>query len=465
VHFSLSFTPYTGLVNLKDDRVPESLKQPLNLSTLTTWHLQAGILLAGLLFALSSHAQERRILCNEGLGSFSTEFKSGVTVKVGASKRNGTFASRTCDATFSWGKNEIPVVRGALQVDIDVLGADLGFGVPVIAFQVRDSSTEVGMTYKVFSLVGGPKLLQTITGGNYYNAQDVKLEDRNEIWTDDAAVIDGFEGVPFSSYDFAPMVVLRFEKRRLIDVSFEYQTHFDRQIAQVKAQLGAQALSEFKQSDGKLLSNSHLPMRDLFGLQATKVKVLEIVCAYLYSGRKEEAYRFLSEMWPPADLDRIRASLDDMRRSGILRQVDVEARPGVRAPWKSHAVIFDMVTVSRRTIDDASNIMSVAENASGASAGRSGGTQTTVDVAPQFIYLGLTVRKNNSNAVPEAMVYLNLVIDSAGKVRSAKLDKGVSTGAAVAAEITAASTWNFIPAFKMGHAVACQMRLGVSLQQ
>jgi hypothetical protein len=445
--------------------VSGSLRQYLKSSKSVACHGHSGILLTVFFFAMSSYGQEQRILCNEGLGSFSTQFKSGVTVKVGASKRNGTFASRTCDATLSWGKKELPVARGALQVDIDVLGADLGLGVPVVAFQVRDSSREVGTTYKVFSLEDGPKLLQTITGGNYYNAQDVKLEDRNEIWTDDAEAIDGFEGLPFSSYDFAPSVVLRFEKRRLIDVSFEYQPNFDSQIAQVKARLGAQALSEFKQSDGKLLPNSRLPMRDLHELRATKVKVLEIICAYLYSGRKEEALSTLSEMWPPADLDRIRTSLDDMRRHGILRQVDVEARPGVRAPWKRHAVIFDMVTVSRKTLSDANDILSMAENAPGAPTHRSGETQTTVDVAPQSIYLGLTVRRNNSNALPESMVYLNLVIDPAGKVRSVKLDKGVSRGAAEAAEISAASTWNFIPAFKMGHAVACKTRLGVTLQQ
>lgn len=427
-------------------------------------HGHSGILLTVFFFAMSSYGQEQRILCNEGLGSFSTQFKSGVTVKVGASKRNGTFASRTCDATLSWGKKELPVARGALQVDIDVLGADLGLGVPVVAFQLRDSSREVGMTYKVFSLVeGGPKLLQTIIGGNYFNAQDVKLEDRNEIWTDDEAAIDGFEGLPFSSYDFAPTVVLRFEKRRLIDVGSEYQIYFDRQIAQIKAQLGAQALSEFKQSDGKLLSNSSLPIRDLLALRATKIKVLEIVCAYLYSGREEEALRSISEMWPEADVDRIRTSLEDMRRHGILRQADVGPKPGVRAPWKSHAVIFDMVTETRRTVEDANNIMSVVENASGAH--HSGETQTTVDVAPQPIYLGLTVGKNYGHAVPESMVYLNLLIDPAGKVRSAKLDKSVSRGAAEAAEIRAASTWNFVPAFKMGHAVACQTRLGVTPQQ
>jgi len=405
------------------------------------------------------------MLCNEGLGSFSSEFRSVVTVKVGASKRIGTFASRTCDATLRWGKSELSVVHGALQVDIDVMGADLGLGVPVVAFQRRDSAREIGMTYEVFSLDERPKLLRTITGGSYYNTQDVNLADRNEIWTDDAAVIDGFDGLPFSNYDFAPTVVLRFEKHRLIDVSSEYQSFFDRRIAQVKAQLGAQDIAFFKASDGALLSNSHLPMKELLQQRATKIKVLEIVCSYLYSGREEEAWHVLSEMWPATDVDRIRASLKDMQSRGILRQVEVGDKPGVRPPWKRHAVIFDTVTVSRKTLDEANNVRSIAGDAPGASVRREGETQTTVDFAPEPIYLGLIVRRDRGSTVPDSMVYLNLVIDAAGKVRSAKLEKNADHGAAEAAEISASSTWNFIPAFKMGRAVACQIRLGVLPQR
>lgn len=405
------------------------------------------------------------MLCNEGLGSFSSKFRDVVTVSVGASKRNGTFASRTCDATLRWGKSELSVVRGALQVDIDVMGADMGLGGPVVAFQMKDSAREAGMTYEVFSLDERPKLLRTITGGSYYITQDVKLADRNEIWTDDAAAIDGVDGLPFSSYDFAPAVVLRFEKQRLIDVSSEFQSFFDSRIARVKAEIGVQPLAEFKESDGALQSNARLPMRELLALRATKVKVLEIVCSYLYSGREEEAWRVLSEMWPATDVNRISASLEDMKGRGILRQVDEGAKPGLRAPWKRHAVIFDTVTVTRKTLDEANNIQSIAGDAPSASVRRPGETQTTVDFAPEAIYLGLTVPKDSGSAVPNSMVYLGLVIDAAGKVRSAKLDKNAEGNAAEAAEISASFTWNFIPAFKMGHAVACKTRLGVLPQQ
>jgi hypothetical protein len=39
--------------------------------------------------------------------------------------------------------------------------------------------------------------------------------------------------------------------------------------------------------------------------RVTKIKVLEIVWAYLYSGREQQAWDALAEMWPSSDLDRI----------------------------------------------------------------------------------------------------------------------------------------------------------------
>jgi outer membrane biosynthesis protein TonB len=63
---------------------------------------------------------------------------------------------------------------------------------------------------------------------------------------------------------------------------------------------------------------------------------------------------------------------------------------------------------------------------------------------------------------PEELL-VDLVIDSAGKVRSAEPAGKVKW---VDAElINAASGWKFVPAFKDGRPVACRLRLTVSLKQ
>jgi len=57
-------------------------------------------------------------------------------------------------------------------------------------------------------------------------------------------------------------------------------------------------------------------------LRLTKIKVLEIVWAYLYSGREQEAWQALTDMWPTSDFERVRAALTSARASGIPGQLD-----------------------------------------------------------------------------------------------------------------------------------------------
>ena len=132
------------------------------------------------------------------------------------------------------------------------MGADLGLGSLVVAFQIKDTEADPRIQYKIYSLRQPPQLLRTITGEDYFSAADTRLDGSVEIWTTDAAAVNGFENLPRSAFDFAPTVVLRFEGKKLIDVSSEFRPYFDRQIATLRGQLDAQQLSDFKQSDGRL---------------------------------------------------------------------------------------------------------------------------------------------------------------------------------------------------------------------
>lgn len=406
------------------------------------------------------HGETRLFLCTAGVGNFSSEFATGVTVTVGADKI-GDFATHTCAASLAWRKDVLSVAKQSSQIDIDALGADLGLKTPVAAFQIRNSAKDHFTTYEIYSLEQPPRLLRTITGGDFYSAGDTNLDRRTEIWTDDAAAVDGFDGLPLSMFDFAPTMVLRFEDQRLIDVSSEYQPYFDHQIAQLKGQLNEAALAAFRQSDGNLQS---VPMSSekLQVLLATKIKVLEIVWSYLYSGREHEAWDALAAMWPPADLDRIRGSILDAQAHGIRRQVDGVSTPGSRPRWKHHAQIYDTGTETKSVADMASDQeLKLAPNAETPSAGSGEKTSSTVDVAPGPIYLGTPLPRGPEQPLVTSKVYLMLVVDAAGKVRSARFADKADHGPNGAALLSATDQWKFIPALKDGRAVACRMRFGV----
>jgi hypothetical protein len=376
-------------------------------------------------------AQGRDVLCTDGTGGFQAQFQStGVSVRVGAARR-GELAIRRCAAVLSWKKQTLAVVTSASQVDMDAFGVDMGLDVPVVAFQVRESADDCCMEYQIYSLKRPPRLLQTISGGDYFSAADTDLDGRVEIWTDDASAIDGFEGLSLAEFDNAPTIVLRFSDGKLVEVSPEFQPYFDHEIAGLREELSQNDLRDFRASDGRLASHGPLSVEQLHHLRGIKVKVLEIVWSYLYSGREQEAWRALDEMWPAADIARIRTGILNLRARGVSAKIGGSS-PAELGGRKKHAKVFDVTNESLR--------------------GEPG------LVPPRAIILNLPPEMGSGNFSPSQSV-LNLVIDSAGKVRSAE-PAGVDP-----ALIYAALGWKFIPAMKNGRAVACRLRLSVSPKQ
>jgi hypothetical protein len=385
------------------------------------------------------------VICRDGAGDFDAEFHTGVKVHVGAA-RNGELATRVCEATLSWANQKLVITAAAAQLDVDALGVDLGLAVPVVAFQVKKSTPECCMEYKIHSLRTPPVLLRTITGGEFFSAADTDLDGRVEIWTDDAASVEGFESLLLSDLDFTPPIVLRFVRGRLLDASSEFQPYFDQKIAEERAKLNPQDLGDFKNSDGKLASTSAAPPDRLFHLRRVKVKVLEIVWAYLYSGREQEAWRSLNGMWPAGDVDRIRAAILNARARGIRAQVD-GASKAIPAGRKTYAKIFDATTfvaaTPGMTPKDVATKLEITPP-----------KPILMQRAPPLTAYELGLAQSESN--------LKLVIDSAGKVRSAEMlgnarvDEGL---------INSTSKWKFIPAFSDVQPVASRILLGVSLKR
>ncbi len=382
--------------------------------------------------------QPRSVLCGGGNGNFDAEFRNGVKVHVGAARNGGaeTFAMRACAAKLSWEDQQLPVATGASQLDLDAFGVDLGEGVSVAAFQIKKSDSDCCMDYEIYSLEKPPRLLRTITGGEFFSASDIDLDGSVEIWTNDAASVNGFEKLTLSELDSAPTVVFRFAHGQLLDVSAEFQSYFDSEIARIRSGVHPQDLDDFKNSDGKLVAIlTPASAERLHHLRTVKIKVLEIVWAYLYSGREQDAWRLLAQMWPSADVDRIRVALVNARTHGIHGQADGTST-GPPQGKKKHAHIFDATS-------------------------KSGPGNKLEVVPPKEIFLQRPpLSEIQQQGPPEPELLLDLVVDGSGKVRSA-----VPAGEMKWVDpelIRAASTWKFIPAFKDGRAVASRLRITVS---
>lgn len=395
-------------------------------------------------------SQTHDLVCRDGYGKFEVKFSTEVTVSVGPAT-NGEFSRRVCEGRLTWDKQDLLVVPEASQVDIDALGVDLGLGMPVVAFQVKKSDADTGMAYQIYSLQKPPRLLRTITGGDFFSAADTDLDGRVEIWTSDAGAVDRFENLALTELDFAPTMVLRFENHGLTDVSSEFRFHFDRQIAEVRARLYPHDLHDFRNSDDKLTPTSPLQVEQLHRLRMTKIKVLEIVWSYLYSGREKDAWNALADMWPRADFNRIRASILNARTHGVRSELD-DVSPGTsRFHLKNHVLIYRTDTAPDYCgipICEKSNSDTFLFN--------------RADTRPQPILLLLPTPLHIQEALPKSEKIVDLVIDAAGKVRSAKVADKDQMNAADKDLINATAVWKFIPAFRDRRPVACYLRLATT---
>jgi hypothetical protein len=386
----------------------------------------------------------RYLVCDHGDGSFRGNLPRNapahdVTVSVSSTRQNNGFATHTCLAELTWSGTNLNVTRDAAQADIDVMGADLGLGALVVAFQVKATDADPTIQYKIYSLSTPPRLLRTITGQDYFSAADTRLDGTVEIWTTDAAAVNGFENLPRSAFDAAPAVVLRFQNEKLFDVSSEFRPYYDHQIELLRSQLDPQQLSAFEKSDGKL-ANETLPAHGRpRGVLATKIKVLEIVWAYLYSDREQDAWHVVSTMWPQSDQSRIIAAIRAAQARGMRSQVDgVSHQPPPHA--LKHVVVYAKTPVPGLALPDELR-------------------NTVADSIPEHIVLMTSPPHNPSNWAAEREI--ELVTDEAGKVRSAKMKGKSSEDETTRNWLDAAAGWKYIPAFKDGQPTAFRWKLHV----
>ena len=275
----------------------------------------------------------------------------------------------------------------------------------------------------------------------FFSAADIDLDGRIGIWTDDAASVEELRELALERSGLCPPIVLRFVRDRLLDIvpsSIYFAKITDGGPSSIRKTL---PISKAAMAGWRF---PLIPADRLSHLRSIKMRVLEIV-GPTFIAAATGGWRSLAEMWPPADLDRIRAALLNARAHGILSQVDGVSTP-VPAGHESHAKVFDATITVVAT---------------------PGVTPKGVTPKPPIT----TPRAILMERLPPSDVYeaelmrseslLKLVIDSAGKVRSVEVmgntqetDEGL---------IKSTANWKFIPAFSDGEHVYAMFERNFSL--
>ena len=214
----------------------------------------------------------------------------------------------TADLVDAAGK-ETELLEGAAISVYEGTGKDVfGDGSPSIILQDFSGGTEPRYTYKIVNLSEPPVVLPAIENeAPFYFFQDTASHSYRIMTTDGG--FHNFDGMCFDCSPF-PRVVLRADKDGLHDVSADFVEQYNSEIALARAKIGEGGIAKFLEAD----------FRDARNV------VLEIVFAYLYSGREAEAWQTLDQMWPAKDRERVKSLIVKTHAEGLLSKL-AKTRP------------------------------------------------------------------------------------------------------------------------------------------
>ena len=252
-------------------------------------------------------AQRENQRCLRGATTIRKQFQD-VTVDI--QKSQDVKDGDVCRAVVrKAGKNVFTTHDWGLEIPL--IGEDVnGDGEPDLVLEGYTGGAHCCWIYYIISLGSRAGLLKQIY--NERGAAFVRNErtGRMEIQTHDGA----FDYV-FLSHAEAPFpsVYLSLEGTRLIDVGARHVAEYDREIDEAKRRLSEEKLRAFyaaTNSEGAWANDSN---------REAAADVLQIIYAYLYSGRQSEAHDALTTMWPPFDQERAWKLILETRQKGILK--------------------------------------------------------------------------------------------------------------------------------------------------
>jgi hypothetical protein len=232
---------------------------------------------------------------------------SGYTVRLVRSSNRG-FRCQAFVAAPGGKASPSKAVAKDWALSINALsGSDInGDGKPDLIVQGYSGGAHCCYTYHIISLSEGLPTLREIR--NQVPISFVKrTEGGAEVRTGEG-VFDYFL-LPHGSA-VIPKLFLRLDGDQLVDVGGEHVGDYDTLIEKARSELTLDELDKLRKS---------VYSQNMFIDQLPAVKkVLTIVLNYLYSGREDQAWHALDEMWPRSDAERVKKLILERRSRGLL---------------------------------------------------------------------------------------------------------------------------------------------------
>jgi outer membrane biosynthesis protein TonB len=191
--------------------------------------------------------------------------------------------------------------------------------------------------------------------------------------------------------------------------------------------------------------------------------VLEIVWAFLYSGRPKQAWAELEKAWPDGDVARAKAAIVEARSRGIESEVANVATSTRPPKWNEAAGVYQFLK-SDPAQQSGGHMVYGALGVTGSEGPVFVRDQQptglyAADKEPKAISLWRPPPSVEEQALAQTEETVLLTIDEAGKVESARMMAPRSDPAL----LQAAKNWKFIPASLDEKPVAYRLKMDVQL--
>ena len=191
-----------------------------------------------------------------------------------------------------------------------ISGANLNAdGKPEIVIAGFTGGVQCCFTYSIVSLGATPRVVRRFS--NQVPITFQKDPDGSILIRSQDGVFDYFL-VPHR-IAVIPALTLKLDGDKLVDVSAQFPQLYDEQINRARSELTTESIEKFRKT-----SYRDKMFRDQF---ATAHEVLTIVLNYLYSGREDQAWQALNELWPSSDQARVKALIIERRQRGLLENL------------------------------------------------------------------------------------------------------------------------------------------------
>jgi hypothetical protein len=266
--------------------------------------------------------------CSGGYGEYRLELPGGYVAQLSPA---GDAHAGQCHAAIVSSDQKTVFETYGYEVEMNpVSGKDVNADEkPDAVIEAHPKKGECCWSYYIVSLGEPAGLLRQITTSVPLTFEDKLGDGKIEIWGRDNA-FDGVENFAHGDSPF-PLVFFRMRGPNIYNVSNLFWEDYEREINQARDGLPRSVVEDMTKPESddpnKPGGGGHGGSGDPrdpkeIAIMRAKAAILEIALDYLYAEHGQDAWKTISEMWPPLDRQRIRQVILSTRMKGLLSEIN-----------------------------------------------------------------------------------------------------------------------------------------------